>query len=303
MQPNFDTYAYYRIFDSLHDGLYVVDNQRVIQFWNKAAERISGFAAAEVVGRSCADDLLTHVDGCGQNLCKGQCPLAQTIADGLTRTAEVYLHHKAGQRVPVSIRASSLYDASGQTVGAVELFSDISRQKELEAQVADLEQMIMLDSLTRLANRRYLDSFITARLEQLRRMGTPFGLLFMDIDHFKDFNDKWGHATGDAVLKFVAETLVRNARPFDLIGRWGGEELLGVIVNVSAEQLEQLGNRLRSLIKSAYLSGPQGEHLSVSISVGATLARPEDSLEGLIERADRLLYHSKQAGRDRLSLG
>ncbi|OPZ59657.1 MAG: Diguanylate cyclase DosC [Deltaproteobacteria bacterium ADurb.Bin510] len=303
MELKLDAYAYRRIFDSLHDGLYIVNNQREILFWNKAAERISGFSAEEVVGRSCADNLLTHVDGCGQNLCKGLCPLAQTICDGQSREAKVYLHHKAGHRLPVAIRVSTLYDVSGQVVGAVELFNDISRQKAIEARLEELEQMVMLDSLTRLANRRFIDSFVTARLEQLKRMGASFGLLFIDIDHFKNFNDRWGHSTGDAVLKFVAETLVHNARPFDLIGRWGGEEFVGVVVNVAAAQLEQLGNRLRELVKSAYLMSPEHERLSVTVSIGATIARADDSLESLVERADRLLYASKAAGRDRLSLG
>ena len=77
-----DTAAYGRIIDNLYDGLYFVDQNRVIQYWNRAAERITGYTAAEVVGRPCSDNILTHVDDHGANLCTGECPLAATIADG-----------------------------------------------------------------------------------------------------------------------------------------------------------------------------------------------------------------------------
>ena len=143
---------------------------------------------------------------------------------------------------------------------------------------------------------------ISVCFEEKKRLGVPFGILFMDIDHFKIFNDTYGHDVGDRVLRFVAETLVKNARPFDLIGRWGGEEFLGIIRNVSWQQLEDLGNRLRVLVESAYIQA-ESEKLHVSISIGATLVCDEDSMETVIKRADTLLYESKRSGRNRLTIG
>ena len=98
--------SFQRIVDNLHDGLYLVDRNRVITYWNKAAERISGFAAADVIGKSCADNVLSHVDGKGCALCTGLCPLAETMCDGRLRQSEIYLHHKNGHRIPVAVRAS-----------------------------------------------------------------------------------------------------------------------------------------------------------------------------------------------------
>ena len=80
-----DSESYARIIDNLHDGLYVIDKERVITYWNRGAERISGFTAKEVVGKSCASCILTHVDGFGRNLCLGLCPLTATIVDGIDR--------------------------------------------------------------------------------------------------------------------------------------------------------------------------------------------------------------------------
>ena len=294
--------SFKRILDNLHDGLYFVDRKRVITYWNKAAERISGFTAAEVVGKSCADNILTHVDGHGCALCTGICPLAETMCDGKLRQSEIYLHHKDGHRIPVSVRASPLTDADGQVIGGIELFTDISHQAANELRIIELERLALLDGLTQLANRTYVEREIQGKFEEMKRFDQPFGCLFMDIDHFKSVNDRFGHDVGDEVLKFVARTLVANARPFDVYGRWGGEEFVGIIRCIGEKDVERLGNRLRSLIETSYVMHG-GQRISVTMSIGATLFRKTDSLASLVKRADELLYRSKREGRNRLTLG
>lgn len=294
--------AYARIIDNLHDGLYFVDRDRKITFWNKAAERITGFSSDEVVGRHCSENILTHVDGEGNTLCLGACPLAATIGDGMPRETTVYLHHKDGHRVPVAVRISALTDDSGAVIGGIELFTDISNQGANELRIRELEKLALLDTLTQLANRSFLEREIRNRLDERDRFGVPFGVLFIDIDHFKEFNDRYGHAVGDEVLRSVARTMVTNSRPFDLYGRWGGEEFLGIIRNVAIHDLGQIGNRLRMLVESSYLASSGGK-LQVTISIGAALSREDDSLEALLQRADELLYESKKSGRNRLMLG
>jgi diguanylate cyclase (GGDEF)-like protein/PAS domain S-box-containing protein len=294
--------SYERIIESLHDGLYFVDRDRVITYWNKAAEQTSGYSADEVVGKSCSDNILTHVDSEGNSLCLGMCPLAATIADGRPREAELYMHHKDGHRIPVAVRVSALTDGDGKIIGGIELFTDISNQAANELRVKELESMALLDNLTRLANRNYIEREIRSRFNEKKRFNLPFGILFMDIDHFKKFNDTYGHDVGDEVLKFVANTFVANARPFDLFGRWGGEEFIGIIRNINGKDLEALGNRLRSLIENSYTIHKK-EKLHVAISIGATLVSENDTIGSLIKRADVLLYKSKEAGRNCLTMG
>lgn len=294
--------SYARIIENLHDGLYIVDTDRIVRYWNKAAEQISGFSASEVIGKSCSDNILTHVDGEGNSLCTGICPLAATMSDGRSREAEVYMHHKNGHRIPVSVRVSTLTDENEKVIGGIELFVDISSQAANELRVKELEKLALLDNLTQLANRNYIDREIQNKFEERKRLNVPFGVLFMDIDHFKKFNDTYGHDLGDDVLKFVANTFVANARPFDLYGRWGGEEFIGIIPNITAENLENLGNRMRNLIKDSYLIH-NNEKLQVTISLGATIVGENDTMESLLKRADDLLYQSKAAGRNCLSLG
>lgn len=297
-----DNDSYARIIESLHDGLYFVDTNRVITYWNKAAERISGFTATEVIGRSCADSILTHIDGKGRSLCKGLCPLAATIADGKNREAEVYMHHKDGHRVPVFIRVSTLRDRGGIIIGGIELFTDISNIHANTLRLIELEQLALLDHLTQLANRHYLEREIQLRFEEHKRFKIPFGILFIDIDNFKEVNDTCGHGVGDEVLKLVARSFIVNSRPFDLYGRWGGEEFVGIIRNITNDGLAHLGDRLRILIEHSYIIHDDNK-IHVTVSLGVTSVDKKDNLERLIKRADTLLYASKRAGKNRLTMG
>ncbi len=297
-----DKNAYQRIIENLNDGLYFVDNNRIITYWNNAAERITGFSAKEVIGTSCGDNILTHVDEQGQLLCSGMCPLAHTLADEKMREAQVWLHHKKGHRVPVLVRVSPITDQYGKVIGGIELFTDISDFAANAVRVKELEKLAYLDHLTGLANRSYIERELAARFGEKERYNLPFGILFMDIDHFKLFNDQFGHDAGDDVLKFLAGTFTANTRPFDIYGRWGGEEFIGIIRNVDAGALEKMGNRLRALVESAYLvRGTEKHH--VTISIGAAVANADDTMDNLIKRADILLYKSKEAGRNRLTIG
>lgn len=290
------------ILDSLHDGVYLVDVDKKITYWNKGAERITGYLAEEVLGKSCQNNILTHTDAEGNALCLFGCPLSKTLADGREREAELYLHHKDGHRIPVLVRISSLRGRGGDILGGVELFTDISGLEMNTLRIKELEKLALLDDLTQLPNRVYLQRELQSRFQEFKRYQIPFGLLFIDIDHFKRVNDVYGHDIGDKVLKFVTTTFVANSRPFDVYGRWGGEEFLGIIRNVGVDDLELVGNRMRVLIEHSYLVH-NDKKLGVSISLGASLATPEDDIDSLVKRADSLLYVSKAEGRNRITVG
>ena len=299
----FSSGFYQEVLENLYDGVYYVDPHRRITYWNRAAEKITGYSRQEVLGRSCADNLLRHVDDKGVCLCLTACPLAHTIVDGLPRTASVYLHHKDGHRLPVSARVTPLRNGSGHILGAVEVFSENSEKVAALQRLKELEHLAYLDSLTGIANRKYLEIFLDARFNELHRFGWPFGLIFADLDHFKRVNDTRGHLVGDRVLKMVATTLAQSCRSFDLVGRWGGDEFLCVLSHLQKlRDLKVAASRFRGLVEnSALLQGDQS--LAVTISVGATLVRPEDTLESMTQRVDQLLYRSKHAGRNSLHLG
>jgi diguanylate cyclase (GGDEF)-like protein/PAS domain S-box-containing protein len=285
------------LIENLHDGLYLVDRERRINTWNRSAERITGYSAQEVKGRCCSDSLLVHVDSEGVNLCEGRCPLAHTLEDGEAREAEVYLKHRAGHRVPVWVRVTPVRDEEGNIVAAAELFTDMSQHEAVRLRVQELEQLALLDPLTSLANRRFVEGEIQARLAELERFGIGFGLLFMDVDFFKRFNDTFGHQAGDNALLTLARTLSAAARPFDLFGRWGGEEFVGIIRNVDLLALTRIAERCRVLIEQSLLDTPSGQ-TRITVSVGGAVAHPGDQVDSLVERADRMMYQSKREGRN-----
>ncbi|NNG00082.1 MAG: sensor domain-containing diguanylate cyclase [Desulfobacteraceae bacterium] len=293
---------YKTLIENMTDGLYLVDKNRFITHWNKAAESITGYTAEEVVGKRCMDNILVHVDEEGRSLCRGLCPLARAIKDGKSRQTHAYLHHKLGHRVPVLIRTLPIRDKSDAIVGGAELFSDAGSRRVLVDRIRDLEKLAIIDDLTGLSNRRYMEKELEGSLQEYLRYGMNIGILFMDIDHFKKFNDTYGHIAGDMVLKAVARTILSSQRPFDHFGRWGGEEIVGIVRNVDAKALKTLGNRYRYLIEKSIIHY-EGKSLHVAVSVGATLMRETDTMSVVIKRADQLMYTSKQNGRNQLTLG
>jgi diguanylate cyclase (GGDEF)-like protein/PAS domain S-box-containing protein len=293
---------YYDILNNLFDGLYFVDRERRITFWNRTAERLTGYKAGEVVGRRCADNILVHVDGEGRNLCEGLCPLARTLEDGEAREADVFLHHRDGHRLPVAIRIAPIRDPHGRITGAVEVFNDNSRRLAEAQELDRLKSLALVDPVTELRNRHFMEMSLSTVLKEVGRYLWPMGLLYVDIDRFKRINDSYGHEAGDKVLKAVAQTLVRSVRAFDVVGRWGGDEFILIIRNITEKNLGQLAEKLRLLIGKIFVTMAASE-IGVTVSIGATPLTPDDTLDSAVGRADELLYRSKSDGRNRVTVG
>lgn len=291
------------LFQVLDEGVYTVDLERRITFWNKGAERITGFSADSVRGTKCADNILRHVTADGTELCIAGCPLHGTMADGRTREMDVYLHHRNGHRVPVFVRAAPLRNASGQIEGSVEIFSDRTEGSTLRAELELLRHEILTDPLTNLGNRRYLDMAVQSRFAQMQVSGAGFGLLILDIDHFKRVNDTYGHDIGDRVLVMVSSTLRGAIRPLDTAIRYGGEELVAVCPNCDPNELSLIAERIRQLVFHSWLEENEAHGVKVTISIGGAVAHAGDTLRTLIARADERLYTCKESGRNRSLVG
>jgi len=286
--------------DNLHDGAYFVDRDRRIVYWNKSAEELTGYPSEEVVGRTCDDGILLHVDEEGKDLCKDLCPLVETLKDGELREVEVFLHHKSGHRVPVSIRVAPVLDGKGTITGAVELFSENSALLTARARIDELEQIATLDPLTRLPSRRCLEQELASRVDELARFGRTFGVVSIRVDRMPKIIGAFGRDVGDDVLRMVANTLIYNCRPFDVIGRWGGAEFLGTVVGVERAGLTKVAERLRALIGKSMLP-LEDRTVSVTASVGAVMAEWGDTADVLIDRAEQMMHRSSR-GRDRVTV-
>jgi diguanylate cyclase (GGDEF)-like protein/PAS domain S-box-containing protein len=290
---------YRELLDSLADGIYFVDLNKTIIFWNRSAARLSGYSAQEVMGKKCNSNILRHIDDFGKQLCIEGCPLTETMTDGETRDADVYLHHKFGHRLPVTVRVSPMRNESGNIVGAVELFSNNSKNLDMINEIELLRHEILRDALTGIGNRRYAELTLKNLEANMVEMLVPFGVLFVDVDHFKTVNDTWGHEVGDRILRMVAQTLSKPLRSFDVACRWGGDEFLIMVPNVTQETLDKMAHRLRMLVESCWLDH-HGHKIAVTASFGGAISRQEETPSSVISRADKQAYMSKEAGRNRV---
>lgn len=290
------------LFEEFFEGIYTVDRTRTILTWNKAAERITGWKAEEVIGKRCMDNILRHVDYQGRELCVEGCPLHRCLIDGKMSENNVFLHHKEGHRVPVTVRVIPQRSAEGGIIGAMELFIDRVKRMDYMKRIEGLQREAMTDPLTGIGNRRFGDAVLERARHDLDEHGMPYGVVLADIDRFKRVNDRHGHAMGDKVLAMCAQSMLQAIRTADSLCRWGGEEFLVVVPAAEAGSLRAIAERIRFLVELSWMEKEE-ERISVTISVGATLAVKDEGTAATIDRVDKLLYRSKEEGRNRISIG
>jgi diguanylate cyclase (GGDEF)-like protein len=174
--------------------------------------------------------------------------------------------------------------------------------RELENKVAqrtdELSRLARIDPLTGLKNRRGLDELLDEEIQRSRRQDNRFGLVWLDIDHFKAINDQLGHQAGDEILCRVALWLKAGVRPYDAPGRWGGDEFVVILSPCDTHTLSQIANRIRHSVEEE--SRKTGT--PVTVSVGGYLCEPGDTSDGILREADRALYEAKEQGRNRVCI-
>ena len=298
--PVIDKTIFKSILDNLDDGIFLIDREQLITYWNKTAEELTGYKKSEVHGMPC-DTILKSIDEQGNEFCQKDCSLDDLFAVGKRRSEELYILHKEGHRIPVSMRILPVKTPEGDVFGAGEIITDISEKIAFLQKIEELEKLALLDPLTGLANRRFIENQIGVNINEKERYGWSFGLLFIDIDWFKKVNDSYGHTIGDEVIKMVGRTLLHSLRSSDIVGRWGGEEFVAVVVNVTDEQLKSVAEKFLVLVRQSSLH-TDSDDISVTISIGATKSRENDTIKTIMKRADKFLYTSKQTGRNRITI-
>jgi diguanylate cyclase (GGDEF)-like protein len=165
-------------------------------------------------------------------------------------------------------------------------------------------ELSLKDPLTGLSNRRSFQAVLSREIEVVARSGEPALLLMLDIDHFKNVNDSYGHPAGDAVLQAVAKALVKCVRPMDTVARFGGEEFVIILPSCQGHYGQLVAERIREAVSVLKVPVSAGLHLSVTISVGGAYAPRwvRSTSELWLERADIELYHAKSTGRNRVCI-
>ncbi len=173
---------------------------------------------------------------------------------------------------------------------------------EMRYNLDEVRKASLSDPLTGIGNRKFFDAEIERVIQEAVDNGTPLAMLMCDIDHFKKFNDTYGHLIGDEVLKLVAKTLVENLKGRDIIARYGGEEFVILLPQTTVTDAERVGNMLRNILATKQVRRRRtNETLGiVTISLGATQYVPSEERDAFIERADAALYEAKQTGRNKV---
>jgi len=280
------------VVQSSDDAIISMTPECVLHTWNPAASRILGYAEADIVGRP-VDILMPAVaksmfDKALERIEYGDHPLPY----------DTQWKRGDGTLIDVAVNLFALHDVRGQLIGFSAIARDITMQVAAQRQ---LERLARFDTLTGLANRAEIMARLKAALQDLRNPGPHLGVLFCDIDHFKGVNDTWGHSVGDLVLATVAERIGECVRATDSVGRIGGDEMLVLLPGLhSLAEAAQIAEKIRCRAAEPIHRDDQTIH--ATLSIGATLAVPGESVSTMTARADVAMYEAKRAGRNTVTL-
>jgi diguanylate cyclase (GGDEF)-like protein/PAS domain S-box-containing protein len=279
-----------KVFDSTLEGVMVTDAENRILFVNRAFTTITGFDEGELVGKT------PQVLSSGRHDDQFYRAIWHEIGKRGGWQGEIWNRNKAGEEYPEWLSISAVHDDSGQVVNYVGVFADISQIKHSEAK---LEHLAHHDPLTALPNRALFQSRLGHAINFSQRHGNGLGLLFMDLDGFKNINDSLGHPAGDELLQAIARRLSENLRTVDTLARLGGDEFVVLLEDLEGpkEAAVVAQNLLALLRQPFYLSS--GQEVFSGASIGISLY-PDDATDAthLVRNADAALYQAKSQGRD-----
>jgi len=283
--------------ESAYDAIIMIDTNGRVSFWNHAAEKLFGYNEVEVMEKEVHS--LIAPEEARPKAETGMYEFAMTgKGPAMGMVQETTGLHKDGTTFPVERSVSAF--RLGEEWYAVATIRDITKRKETEAK---LRELATTDGLTGLNNRRQFMELSEREFARSMRYGRPLSMFMMDIDHFKNVNDTYGHDIGDVVLRSLSETSSIALRNADILGRLGGEEF-GVLLSETGEDAAmEVADRLRGSIERTAIATNSGE-LTITVSIGVATLNPETkTLERLLKRADMALYDAKQSGRNRTVLG
>jgi len=274
---------YWTLLDTLKDGVYFADKNRKITYWNKAAEKITGFKSNEILGRHCGDNFLIHIDKEGNSLCTGPCPLTRAIENAQEYEEKIFLHHKEGHRVPVLVRVTPVQNAKDEVIGAVEIFTDLSSREAFLKEVQALAKPDLHNPLTGLPNKQYLEMQLRLKLVEWNEFKHSFGIFIIKVENIDEIKKNYGEETFKNVIKILANTLSHNLESCDIAGEWAEGQYFGIVGHTDEIKLTKNTNYYRLLLEKSVLSSGD-KPISISFSQNTVLVQDGDTFESLLGR-------------------
>jgi len=283
------------VFAGTSEGIFVTDTELVVLSVNPAFEKITGYSADEVLGKS---PQMFLCESCDAPFCEEV--LNRVQRDGMW-VGEILSRHQNGATYPIEITLSGIRDENGNLVNFAAIFNDITERKNVEEHLRFLS---MRDGLTGLFNRRTFDDRLVNEWRRALRAPAPFSILFLDIDCFKDYNDAYGHQRGDSCLGAVANIIGRSVhRAADLAARYGGEEfvvMLPVTATVDAFRIAEMIRRDVEELRIEHNRSKVKDVVTISVGVATIVPMHGRDSADLVSMADQSLYLAKSKGKNRV---
>jgi diguanylate cyclase (GGDEF)-like protein/PAS domain S-box-containing protein len=278
------------LFETASDAILSIDGDGRILMANRAAKDVFEYPGQEIVGLDVRRLLGSGQEGAWEVLAR----YASRSESG--KYVESSAESRSGKKIPFHISVSEI------TIGGKRFYTTIMRDvSQIKAYEEDLQTLANTDSLTRLYNRRQLYPMMQKDLDRAVRKKVPFSVLMIDIDHFKKFNDAYGHAGGDLLLAGFADKMRSALRQMDSAFRFGGEEFVVLLPETTGQDAMVPAERFRQLVADSRFSmPPKGQPVSVTVSVGIAGYRDGDMLDDVIRHADLAMYAAKRSGRNRV---
>jgi diguanylate cyclase (GGDEF)-like protein/PAS domain S-box-containing protein len=271
-------------------AILTMDADDRVTMWNPAAEAMFGWSDKQVVGQT--DPTVPESKAREYEALRNA-----TLVGMAFSNMDTLRMKKDGTEFPVSLSVAPLRGQQSQVIGRLHVIADITERKKYQE---ELRQQATTDELTRVSNRRHFIELATNEIKRAVRLKRPPAIALIDIDHFKQINDTYGHAAGDQALVGFTQICQRQIRQIDVFARFGGDEFVVLLPETNQEQAYEVIERIRSTLMAQPLE-LDGKPVPITISSGiASLSSDQESFEMLLNQADQALYHAKELGRNKV---
>jgi diguanylate cyclase (GGDEF)-like protein/PAS domain S-box-containing protein len=275
------------VLESLRSGVYITDREKRILLWSDGAEHITGYLRHEIMGHLC-QEVLAECGEEGEVLCHKHCPLKDAMQDGKPHDQRLYVRHKLGHRLSLTVRSVPIRDAHGLIIGAAKSFDTRQPTEDEEPRQNSLATFGCLDSGTGFPHHGLTQTRLRESLERFQEHHLPFGILCVAIDKLEDFRKQHSRDAGEAALRAVGRSIENALRPEDFLGRWSDEQFLVILANCPAMFVEKVAIRILGVSRRAAIQW-WGDWLPIPACLGHAAVEAGDTMESLVARAQHSL--------------